>query len=107
MASQIIGRTDCPECKFGAAHVKKSEKCHYRYCPECAAQYHARTPRQVADLLAKMRPEKRPQPAATALPAGAVLVAVETVQTPEPIKATPATKPPPKTAPQRRGAFDI
>lgn len=107
MASQIIGRADCPECKFGAAHVKKSEKCHYRYCPECGAQYHAKTPRQVADLLAKTRPEKHPQPAAPAPAGAAAPVAVEPAQTPAPVKATPATKPPPKTAPEKRGAFDI
>ena len=55
MASVMIGRTACPECGFDAAHVKKSEKCTYRYCPECGAQHHAKTPRQVADLLGKTR----------------------------------------------------
>ena len=71
MASVMIGRTACPECGFEAAHVKKSEKCTYRYCPECGAQHHAKTPRQVADLLGKMRPVAAPTALSpTATPTG-------------------------------------
>lgn len=55
MASRMVGRTVCPECGFGAAHVKESEKCLYRYCPECGSQHHARTERQRSDLSAKTR----------------------------------------------------
>ena len=56
MASEIIGRAPCPECGFEAAHVKRSEKCVYRYCPGCGIQTHARTPEQVKNMTAKMRP---------------------------------------------------
>jgi predicted RNA-binding Zn-ribbon protein involved in translation (DUF1610 family) len=55
MASKIIGRTVCPECGFEGAHVKESEKCLYRYCPECGSQHHARSERQRVDLEAKTR----------------------------------------------------
>ena len=55
MPSRMIGRMACPECGFESAHVKQSEKCHYRYCPECGSQHHAKTARQVTDLLAKTR----------------------------------------------------
>lgn len=106
MASPIIGRTDCPECGFTAAHVKRSDKCTYRYCPECNATYHAKTARQVADLMAKTRPEKGAPPAEPAPPKAAPVV-VEPAATPAPIKAAPANKPPPKPAPEKRGAFDI
>ncbi len=87
MASKMIGRTACPECGFESAHVKESDKCVYRYCPECQSQHHARTQRQRADLLAKTRmladpaptPEHKPEP------------------TPEPIKPAPA---PPQPKPR-------
>lgn len=55
MASRMIGRANCPECGFSGAHVKESEKCLYRWCPECSAQYYAKTQRQRADLMAKTR----------------------------------------------------
>ena len=43
MASKLIGRVKCPECDFGKAHVKESDKgTVYRYCPECGAQYFPR-----------------------------------------------------------------
>jgi len=92
MASQIIGRTKCPECGFESAHVKKSDKCTYRYCPECQSQHHARTPRQVAELMAKTRPV---EPTATG-------TATPTVPMPTPIEPTPtgsgATAPGPAPA---------
>lgn len=55
MASLMVGRATCPECGFDAAHVKKSEKCLYRYCPECGAQHYAKTERQRQLLDAKTR----------------------------------------------------
>ena len=55
MASVMIGRTACHECGFDNAHVKKTDKCTYRYCPECGSQHHAKTTRQVDDLLKKTR----------------------------------------------------
>lgn len=78
MASTMIGRATCPECDFKAAHVKKSEKCVYRYCPECGSQHHARTPRQVDDLMKKTR-----------------LVEPTATPTPSPTLETPASKPEP------------
>lgn len=96
----MIGRATCPECGFGSAHVKQSEKCHYRYCPECSAQYYAKSERQVADLLAKTRLDK---PGSGATPTGSV---------PTPKSADPATPAathtpsgPTDTAPKRRGLF--
>lgn len=69
MASTMVGRTACPECGFGSAHVKRSDKCLYRYCPECGSQHHARTERQQADLMAKTRPvEAAPAPSPTPTP---------------------------------------
>ena len=56
MASRMIGRAACPECGFSGAHVKESEKCLYRWCPECGSQHYAKTERQRADLTAKTRP---------------------------------------------------
>ena len=67
MASRIIGRSTCPECGFDAAHVKESEKCLYRYCPECGSQHYAKSQRQRADLTAKTRHTAE----ATATPTGA------------------------------------
>ncbi len=97
MASRMIGRATCPECGFGSAHVKQSEKCHYRYCPECSAQYYAKSDRQVADLLAKTRVDT---PAPGPSPTGSE-------KTPEPaVPATPPAPPTPTaatpTAPKRR-----
>ena len=63
MGSKIIGRTGCPECGFESAHVKRSDKCLYRYCPECGSQHMARSQRQEADLMAKTRPVDAPAPA--------------------------------------------
>lgn len=75
----------CPECDFHAAHVKIKEeegKQPYRHCPECGAQYFARSQRQGDLLRAKIRAEQQPEPAAQ--PA-----AVE----PTPPAAAPAPKP--------------
>jgi len=93
MASRLIGRAQCPECGFAAAHVKESDKCTYRYCPECGSQHHARTDRQKSDLLKKTR-------LIESVSAAAEPVAV--LPTPsEPTPTQEATPPPPK----RRGLF--
>lgn len=92
MGAPIIGRTACPECGFGGAHVKKSDKCTFRYCPECGSQHHARTPRQVSDLLAKMRadaPTPSAAPAPTAAPTPSEPTASEPTATPAPATASP------------------
>lgn len=95
MASRMIGRAACPECGFDAAHVKQSEKCVYRYCPECGAQHHAKTERQRTDLLKKTRLiEPTPTPTGETAP-----------PTPTEATATPTPPPPPAPAPKRRGLF--
>jgi hypothetical protein len=101
MASQMIGRATCPECSFGSAHVKRSEKCLYRHCPECGAQYYATGERRAADLMAKTRVDK---PGSGATPTGSEK-APETA-----VPATPAATPTPTepsgtAAPKRRGLF--
>lgn len=112
MASKLIGRAACPECGFGAAHVKESEKCLYRYCPECGSQHHARSDRQRADLMAKTRPEGTPTPTPKQEPQQAAKpepVAVPTPSEPTPTptqeaKTTATPKPTPEK-PKRRGLF--
>lgn len=104
MGAPIVGRTDCPECGFGAAHVKKSEKCLYRYCPSCGAMYHATGAEREKRLRERMRPtEGAPAPAPAPVP----------TPTPTPTPAAPAPAPdvpptptptPPKPA-KRRGLF--
>lgn len=95
MASRMVGRTACPECGFSGAHVKESEKCLYRYCPECGSQHHARTPRQRADLEAKTRPiegSPTPSPTPTGKPAPEPS---PTGSDPEPTPTPTATPPAP------------
>lgn len=94
MASKIIGRATCPECGFESAHVKQSDKCVYRYCPECQSQHHARTERQRSDLMAKTRMLPTPtEPSPTP-------------REPEPVPPTPTATPTPAAAkPVRRGLF--
>lgn len=119
MASTMVGRTACPECGFESAHVKRSEKCLYRYCPECGAQHHARTERQQADLMAKTRPVGT-TPAASPTPTGSEPTPTppepeakpEPTPTPPKAEPKPDTKPEPEaspnhtpTAPKRRGLF--
>jgi len=94
MASGLIGRTDCPECGFGAAHVKKKEqdgKRPYRYCPECGAQYYTRSDAQAAALMAKTRPE-----ATQAVPVAPEPVAAVIVETAPDTQAADVSKPQPK-----------
>lgn len=62
MASKMVGRAKCPECGFDSAHVKQSEKCLYRYCPDCGSQHYAKSPRQVDDLMKKTRVDGSPTP---------------------------------------------
>jgi hypothetical protein len=101
MASQLIGRTKCPECDFASAHVKRSEKCLYRYCPECGSSYMATGPEREALLMAKTR----------LLTAAPVPAPPEPEKTPEsgqpaPAPAIPeATQPP--AAPKGRGLFGM
>lgn len=98
MASKMIGRAACPECGFSSAHVKESEKCLYRYCPECGSQHYAKSERQRSDLMAKTRtPDATPSGSATPAPTATPSPAVE------PASDTPT--PPPAPAPKRRGLF--
>lgn len=102
MASAIIGRTNCPECGFEAAHVKQSEKCIYRYCPGCGAMYHATGATREAALRAKMRPVPglgEPSPSPTEKPAPAP-TPTQAAPTPTATPAAPAI-----AAPKRRGLF--
>jgi hypothetical protein len=65
MASDSLGRTDCPECGFNAAHVKRKNeegKRAYRHCPGCGAQYFPRSADQEKALLEKVRPSKLDSP---------------------------------------------
>lgn len=106
MASRMIGRAACPECGFASAHIKESEKCIYRYCPECGSQHHARTERQRADLMGKTRtvegaatpsPTPTQEPTATPTPTGTVEPTATAA--PEPTASTPAK------APAKRGSL--
>jgi predicted RNA-binding Zn-ribbon protein involved in translation (DUF1610 family) len=70
MASTLLGRAECPECGFHAAHVKISDKegaKAYRHCPECGAQYFPRNKQQADNLLSKTRAENLPSDPAPAL----------------------------------------
>lgn len=108
MASKLIGRTTCPECGFGSAHVKQSDKCTYRYCPECNSQHYARTDRQRELLLAKTRLVDAPPPTTGSDGTGSaslVPVPVEPVPV-APVTPTVAAPPPaPPVPPKRRGLF--
>lgn len=99
MASTMIGRSTCPECGFEAAHVKRSEKCLYRYCPECCSQHMARSARQVADLMAKTRPVDGVTPVASAPPA------VPDLNPKRNQDALPLPPPAPTAAPKRLFGF--
>ncbi|HWH83471.1 MAG TPA: hypothetical protein VNU71_14665 [Burkholderiaceae bacterium] len=114
MASKIIGRAACPECGFDSAHIKESDKCVYRYCPECGSQTHARTTRQKTNMLERMRPVADATATPTA-PVATVPTGTEPTATGSGAAAAPATpaftpKPgtvkaaPPPVA-KRRGLF--
>jgi hypothetical protein len=107
MASRMIGRTACPECGFAAAHVKESEKCLYRYCPECGSQHHARTERQRADLTAKTRTlegSATPTPTPAAIPTATPTATGETKPSATPTQEPSAT-PTAQKPPVKRGAL--
>ena len=109
MASKIIGRTTCPECAFKSAHVKQKEeagKHPYRYCPECGAQYYARSDRQAADLLAKVRPEGAAGEVQLTLPEPEAAPArAPAKRAPVKAEAKPEAKPEEKPAPAKRVGF--
>lgn len=110
MASNIIGRTTCPECSFAGAHVKRSAKVLYRYCPECGSQHMARSKRQEADLLAKTRMlDAAPSSTATATDPTASAQTLPTVAPTAAVAVPPGTPmhaPPAAAAPvRRRGLF--
>lgn len=90
MASVMIGRCDCPECGFKGAHVKQSEKCAYRYCPECGAQYFAKTERQKTDLARNTRALDASASASGKEPAAEPLAASASASAPA--SAAPATR---------------
>jgi hypothetical protein len=49
---EILGTMHCPECDFTDAEIK-AQKCGvklYRYCPECNAQFFARTSAQEKNM---------------------------------------------------------
>lgn len=64
MASEMLGRTPCPECGFPHAHVKiKTDKDGanpYRHCPDCGAQYFTRNKAQAARLHEMLKPTPTP-----------------------------------------------
>lgn len=89
MGREVLGTMVCPECGQPHAQVKAQKNGKpYRYCPECDAQYFARSDLAAAALLAKVGKTAPAPAAAPAAPA------------PEPAaKAKPAAKPAAKTAP--------
>lgn len=109
MASRMIGRAPCPECGFSAAHVKQSEKCLYRYCPDCQAQYNTRNERQRTDLMAKTRPIDGAAPAGEPVAPAATVPASTATATPSTGEGAPASDTGPsasaKAQPKRRGLF--
>lgn len=108
MASKIIGRAKCPECSFESAHVKESEKCLYRYCPNCGINGpHARTPLQRENMTKGMRPVEAPAPTPTQpspTPRGEQ-VAGEPMPTPTPTGKADPTPTPTPTPRKARGLF--
>lgn len=109
MASKMVGRADCPECGFKSAHVKQSEKCLYRYCPDCGSQHYAKSERQRSDLMAKTRlPEGSATGTGEATPGASATgsttgpnAGCDAIPTPTETVATT----PPAPAPKRRGLF--
>lgn len=93
MAGELIGRAACPECDFESAHIKRSAKCVYRWCPECGATYHATGEARAARLLAKMRPEGAARPGIQAPAAAPAPVAPQSAPTPTPTQEKVPAKP--------------
>jgi Zn-finger nucleic acid-binding protein len=108
VGAPIIGRSACPECGFENAHVKRSAKCLYRYCPECGAMYHATGAEREKRLLAVTRlAEPGPTPTPTEIetepnPAPGP----DPVPTPTPSPA-PVDEPAPTPTRKRAGFFTI
>ena len=101
MASTIIGRAACPECDFASAHIKQSDKCLFRYCPECHTQTFAKTEAQQERMRAKMRPVVAVAPVVV-VPVAAVAPALPASASAAPTVAPTAAKPKP---PVRSGLF--
>lgn len=95
MGSEIIGRRPCLlGCGHEKAHVKKSERCTYMYCPGCGLNGpHARTAHQVALMTQGMTPEGAQHPPG--------VMPTAPSPTPTPTGAKPADKPaaPPSPTP--------
>ena len=52
-----LGVVECPECGFGDAQIRQAKSGFlYRYCPDCNAQYFARTQQASDRLKAKIGP---------------------------------------------------
>lgn len=90
MGREIVGLMACPECGHPDAQVKRSKAgLLYRYCPECDAQYFARTAQASDRLEGKARaPAQAPAPAPAQAPA-------------------PAPAPAPAAKPARAGGFSL
>lgn len=107
----MIGRAPCPECGFSAAHVKQSEKCLYRYCPECQAQYNTRNERQRSDLMAKTRLTEPVETATASAPDSSTATATAgATPAADPVPTATATEPSASTTAEvkptkRRGLF--
>ena len=89
---EVMGRMICPECGHDAAEIK-AQKCGvklYRYCPECNAQFFARTAAQEAGMRKHLKPAE-PAPAAVAAPSQAPAAEKK----PEPAPAPAVKKPSP------------
>lgn len=104
MASEILGRTECPiRCGHTSAHVKrKTDKVGgkaypYIHCRGCGCQMHIKNEEQENYLKAITRPEKLDIPPTPPAPEKNAPEVPEIK--PEPKKITPA--PEPKPAPEK------
>lgn len=96
---RIIGRTACPLCDHGSAHVKQAEGKHpYLYCPECGCTLPSRNGVQAAHLMRKTRADKlahlAPGPDGVMTPTTPPTSGADIVTAPTP-PAAPAADPPP------------
>lgn len=112
MAREKLGTMPCPECGHPEAEIKR-QKCGvkiYRYCPECNAQFFARTPAQEAAMLKiinqnpvtvkEQEPENASPPQVSApAPAQAQKKAEEAPKKAQPPVPAPKKAAPKKTAP--------
>lgn len=89
---EALGHMHCHECDFPDAEIKpqsKNPELLYRWCPECNAQYFARTPEATARLRAKIR-----------TPGGSEHAKAPAIE-------TPAHTPPPPPAQRKTSALDV